>query len=91
MKSKAVRTNDKTVNVTHKNTIHRENIKKEIKYFSKNLMENFQLNPHSSKRPKKNYCRKGFYDCYIFFCNKTLKMNYSQKYLAITKFLQYSC
>lgn len=53
MKSKAVRTNDKTVNVTHKNTIHRDNIKKEIKYFSKNLMENFQLNPHSSTSPKK--------------------------------------
>lgn len=39
----------KPSNVTHKNTIHNENIKKENKYAGKNLMENYQLNPNSSK------------------------------------------
>ena len=38
----------KPMNVTHKNTIHNENIRKEKRYSGKNLMENFQLNPNSS-------------------------------------------
>jgi hypothetical protein len=40
----------KSMNVTHKNTIHNENIKKENKYAGKNLMENYQLNPNSSSK-----------------------------------------
>ncbi len=38
----------KPVNVTHKNTVHNENIRKENRYAGKNLMENYQLNPNSS-------------------------------------------
>lgn len=45
--------NTKPLNVTHKNTIHNENIRKENRYSGKNLMENYQLNPNSSKNFKK--------------------------------------
>lgn len=40
---------NKQTNTTHNYTIHNENIKKENRYAGKNLMENYQLNPNSSK------------------------------------------
>ena len=40
---------DRKTNVVNKTIIQNENIKKEMKYFSKNVMEHFQLNPHNSK------------------------------------------
>ena len=50
----------KSQNVTHKNTVHNENIKKENRYAGKNLMENYQLNPNSSSKSQ-------FFNKLIFF------------------------
>lgn len=35
-------------NYIHTGIIHRENIRKEMKHADKNIMKNFQLNPHNS-------------------------------------------
>lgn len=38
----------KVINAVHKDTVFNENIRKEMKYFDKNRMEHFQLNPNNS-------------------------------------------
>ena len=37
----------KTENYVHKDTIHGETIRKEMRYADKNIMKHFQLNPHN--------------------------------------------
>lgn len=37
------------MNEVHKNIVHSENIKKEMKFYDKNRMDHFQLNPNNSK------------------------------------------
>lgn len=37
----------KLENQVHKDIIHGENIRKEMKYADRNIMKNFQLNPHN--------------------------------------------
>lgn len=39
----------KTENYVHKDTIHGETIRKEMRYADKNIMKHFQLNPHNGK------------------------------------------
>ena len=36
------------MNAVHKDIVYNENIRKEMKYFDKNRMEHFQLNPNNS-------------------------------------------
>ena len=57
MKSKTNR-NPGNTNSVNKNIIHNENIKKEAKFFDKNLTEHFQLNPNNSNN--KNFNQKSF-------------------------------
>ena len=38
--------NVKVANYVHQDTIHGENIRKEMRYADKNIMKHFQLNPH---------------------------------------------
>ena len=36
------------INAVHKDIIYTENVRKEMKFFDKNRMDHFQLNPHNS-------------------------------------------
>ena len=36
------------LNPVHKDIVHNENIRKEMRYFDKNRMDHFQLNPNNS-------------------------------------------
>ena len=47
MKTKAVRSGV-GVNEVHRNSVHAENLSKEMKYLDKNKMDHFQLNPNNS-------------------------------------------
>ena len=39
----------KIQNEVHRDTVHFQNVRKEMRYFDKNRMENFQLNPMNSR------------------------------------------
>jgi hypothetical protein len=39
-----------SLNPVHKDIMHSENIRKEMKYFDKNRMDHFQLNPNNSNK-----------------------------------------
>ena len=41
MKSRASREGNKSVNPVHKNSVHLENLRKEMKYYDKNRMDHF--------------------------------------------------
>jgi len=48
-KNKTQPTGFKIANQVHKDIIHGENIRKEMKYADRNIMKNFQLNPHNGR------------------------------------------
>lgn len=37
-----------SLNAVHKDTMHIENVRKEMRYYDKNRMDHFQLNPNNS-------------------------------------------
>jgi len=48
-KAKTQASGFKIDNYVHKDIIHGENIRKEMKYADRNIMKHFQLNPHNGR------------------------------------------